>query len=200
MTGDGGRGFSAAGGGRRDEGFPLRRGREFGRGMFRSCGSDLLSQRGERRQRRARGTSSEHTSLAPFPQNRNTAKTTYRSVAPPHSAREGSPLGTCALPLQIETYHFDLRRTFRRNLQASSLEGTRRAAVGARSIWERELRRIPVNKDAAAAPLRSPKGLRRSGDPAKGFGMGPPRQAYARRRLSRIQHIARRGSPSGRLA
>ena len=35
---------------------PLRRGREFGRRLFRSCGSDLLSQRGERRQRRARGT------------------------------------------------------------------------------------------------------------------------------------------------
>ena len=73
--------------------------------MFRSCGSDLLSQRGERRQRRARGTSSERTSLAPFPQNRNTAKTPYRSVAP---------------PLQIETLRFDLRRTFRRNLPAAT--------------------------------------------------------------------------------
>ena len=91
MTGDGG--LSAAAGTR------------IGRGTFRSCGSDLLSQRGERRQRRARGTSSEHTSLAPFPQNRNTAKTPYRSVAP---------------PLQIETYRFDLRRTFRRNLQAAT--------------------------------------------------------------------------------
>ena len=40
--------------------------------------------------RRLRRPSSEHTSLAPFPQNRNTAKTTYRSVAPPHSAREGT--------------------------------------------------------------------------------------------------------------
>ena len=41
-----------------------------------------------------------------------------------------------APPLQIETVRFDLRRTFRRNLPASSREGTRRAAVGARSIWE----------------------------------------------------------------
>ena len=52
-----------------------------------------------------KGTSSERTSLAPFPQNRNTAKTPYRSVAP---------------PLQIETVRFDLRRTFRRNLQAAT--------------------------------------------------------------------------------
>ena len=86
---------------------PLRRGQKvgIGRGVLRSCGSDLLSQRGERRQRRARGTSSERTSLAPFPQNRDTAKTPYRSVAP---------------PLQIETYRFDLRRTFRRNLPAAT--------------------------------------------------------------------------------
>ena len=135
--------------------------------------------------RRLRRPLSERTSLTPFPQNRNTAKTPYRSVAPPHSAREGSPLGTCALPHQIETVHFDLRRTFRRNLQASSREGTRRAAVGARSIWEKELRRIPVNKDAATAPLRSPRGLRRTGDPAKGGGMGLAGQAYA---LKHAQH------------
>ncbi len=51
------------------------------------------------------GNSSERTSLAPFLQNRDTAKTTYRSVAPPH---------------QIETVRFDLRRTFRRNLQAAT--------------------------------------------------------------------------------
>ena len=51
------------------------------------------------------GTSSEHTSLTPFPQNRNTAKTPYRSVVP---------------PLQIETVRFDLRRTFRRNLPAAT--------------------------------------------------------------------------------
>ena len=88
-------------------GGPLRRGRKTGTGreIFRSCESDLLSQRGERRQRRARGTSSEHTSLSPFPQNRNTAKTPYRSVVP---------------PLQIETVRFDLRRTFRRNLPAAT--------------------------------------------------------------------------------
>ena len=55
--------------------------------------------------RRLRRASSEHTSLAPFPQNRNTAKTPYRSVVP---------------PLQIETVRFDLRRTFRRNLPAAT--------------------------------------------------------------------------------
>ena len=55
--------------------------------------------------RRLRRASSERTSLAPFPQNRDTAKTPYRSVAP---------------PLQIETYRFDLRRTFRRNLPAAT--------------------------------------------------------------------------------
>jgi len=48
---DGGRGFTKDEG----QGCPLRRGREFGRRLFRSCGSDLLAQRGERRQRRARG-------------------------------------------------------------------------------------------------------------------------------------------------
>ena len=170
---------------------------------------------------RLRRPSSEHTSLAPFPQNRNTAKTTYRSVAPPHSAREGSPLGTCALPHQIETVHFDLRRTFRRSLQASSREGTRRAAVDARSIWERELRRIPANKDAAAAPLRSPRGLRSPekvpgcgkpggcragkipgreaglcpGHPAKGGGMGQSWQTCTRRRLKHTKTHRPEGFP-----
>ena len=57
---------------------------------------------------RLRRASSEHTSLAPFPQNRDTAKTPYRSVAP---------------PLQIETQGFDLRRTFRRNHSGVGLSG-----------------------------------------------------------------------------
>ena len=75
-----------------------------GRGRF-ALRRDPISQRGEMGERRARGISSERTSLTPFPQNRDTAKTPYRSVAP---------------PLQIETYRFDLRRTFRRNLQAAT--------------------------------------------------------------------------------
>ena len=111
--------------------------------------------------RRLRRASSERTSLAPFPQNRNTAKTPYRSVAP---------------PLQIETVRFDLRRTFRRNLQASSREGTRRAAVGARSIWERScavFRRIrtrtpsPTTK-GAAAPIGFPGFYGGRGDEGRG--------------------------------
>ena len=78
--------------------------------------------------RRLRRASSERTSLAPFPQNRDTAKTPYRSVAP---------------PLQIETYRFDLRRTFRRNLPAATKRScavfrrirTRNPSPSARGLW-----------------------------------------------------------------
>ena len=76
-----------------------------------------------------RGTSSERTSLAPFPQNRNTAKTPYRSVAP---------------PLQIETQGFDLRRTFRRNLQA--------ATKGSCAVFRRIRTRNPSPTTKGAPP------------------------------------------------
>ena len=89
----------------------------------------------ERGERNApKGTSSERTSLAPFPQNRNTAKTPYRSVAP---------------PLQIETQGFDLRRTFRRNLQA--------ATKGSCAVFRRIRTRTPSpTTKGAAAPIGFP--------------------------------------------
>ena len=93
--------------------------------------------------RRLRRASSERTSLAPFPQNRNTAKTPYRSVAP---------------PLQIETVRFDLRRTFRRNLQAA----TKRSCAVFRRIRTRTP--SPTTK-GAPPPLDSPLL-----DEGRGFG------------------------------
>ena len=100
--------------------------------------------------RRLRRASSERTSLAPFPQNRDTAKTPYRSVAP---------------PLQIETYRFDLRRTFRRNLPAA----TNRSCAVFRRIRTRNP--SPTTK-GAAAPIGFPRGLRRTRDEGRELGRG----------------------------
>ena len=93
------------------------------------AGRFLCRQR-NRRKKPPKGTSSEHTSLTPFPQNRDTAKTPYRSVAP---------------PLQIETHRFDLRRTFRRNLQA--------ATKGSCAVFRRIRTRTP---SPSARGLRPP--------------------------------------------
>ena len=137
-------------------------GRGFGRGLF-ALRRDPISQRGEMGERRARGTSSEHTSLSPFPQNRNTAKTPYRSVVP---------------PLQIETVRFDLRRTFRRNLPAATKGscavfrrmrtrlrpiGSPAGVYGGRGTEDVSLRRMrvfPLRRGMTSQALRasSPKG------------------------------------------
>ncbi len=104
----------------------------------------FLCRQRKRRKKPPEGTSSEHTSLTPFPQNRDTAKTPYRSVAP---------------PLQIETHRFDLRRTFRRNLQA--------ATKGSCAVFRRIRTRTPSpTTKGAAAPIGFPGvyGGRRTGD------------------------------------
>ncbi len=97
----------------------------------------FLCRQRKRRKKPPEGTSSEHTSLTPFPQNRDTAKTPYRSVAP---------------PLQIETHRFDLRRTFRRNLQA--------ATKGSCAVFRRIRTRNPSpTTKGAPPPLDSRRGF-----------------------------------------
>ena len=134
---------------------PAAAGTRTGRGRF-ACGRPHFSARRNGGKTR-RGTMSKHTSLAPFPQNRNTAKTPYRSVAP---------------PLQIETVRFDLRRTFRRNLPA--------ATKGSCAVFRRIRTRTPPHGQGAP-PRWIPGGVyegRGTGDEKRCKAENLPRSSH----------------------